>query len=255
MLEARGLRVEFGGVAALSAVDFDIAAGSVVGLIGPNGAGKSTFIGAATGVVVPSAGTVVWHGHRISDRQPDHVARRGVARTFQHAHLFHALTALENVMIGAHRLGRSGVFSAIVRGPRWHKDEVTLKALAGEAMEAVHASHLADRACEDLTAGQQRLVAVARALAGAPSLLMLDEPAAGLTDAERSLLAADLNEYVGAHDVTVLLVEHNLGFLMSLVSKIVVFDRGTVLTAGTPAEVRSNPDVIAAYLGADHAAS
>ena len=254
MLEVRGLRVEFGGVAALSDVSFDIAARSVVGLIGPNGAGKSTFIGAATGAVVPSAGCVTWHGRRISDRQPDHVARLGIARTFQHARLFHGLTALENVMIGAHRLGRSGVFSAMARGPRWRTDEAALKALAGESMEAVHAAHLANRACEDLTAGQQRLVAVARALAGQPALLMLDEPAAGLTDAERDLLASDLSRYFGTHDVTVLLVEHNLGFLMSLVSKIVVFDRGSVMAQGSPAEVRSNPAVIAAYLGAEHAA-
>jgi branched-chain amino acid transport system ATP-binding protein len=254
MLETRGLRVEFGAVAALNEVTFDVPDGSATGLIGPNGAGKSTFIKAATGAVIPCAGSVTWHGQRISDRSSPHVARLGVARTFQHAHLFPGLTGLENVMIGAHRLGSSGVFSAMFRGPRWRTDEATLRTRATEAMHAVHVAHLADRPCEDLTAGQQRLVALARALAGQPSLLLLDEPAAGLTDTEREQLAADLNHYIDTHDVTVLIVEHHLGFLMSLATKIVVFDQGTVLAQGEPAEIRHDADVIAAYLGADHAA-
>ncbi|GAA1003600.1 hypothetical protein Aple_004200 [Acrocarpospora pleiomorpha] len=253
MLEASSLCVEFGGVSALSEVTFSVAEGSVLGLIGPNGAGKSTFIGAASGVVLASAGTVTWRGATLAGRRPDQIARLGIGRTFQHARLFPGLTALENVMIGSHLAGRSGVFSAMFRSRRWRKDETLLRDAALEAMESVHALELAHRPSEDLTAGQQRLVSVARALASGPSLLFLDEPAAGLTDAERHLLAADLKQYFATHEVTVLLVEHNLGFLMSLVSNIVVFDRGTVLAEGTPAEIRSNPAVIDAYLGADHA--
>ncbi|MTD52502.1 ABC transporter ATP-binding protein [Amycolatopsis pithecellobii] len=253
MLESRYLSVEFGGVAALADVTFTVAERSVLGLIGPNGAGKSTFIGAASGVVLPSGGTVTWRGATLAGKRPDQIARLGVGRTFQHARLFPGLTALENVMIGSHLAGRSGVFSAMLRIPRWRKDEEVLRAAAVEAMEAVHALHLAHRLSEDLTAGQQRLVAVARALAGGPSLLFLDEPAAGLTDAERELLAEDLKGYFATHDLTVLLVEHNLGFLMSLVSRIVVFDRGAVLAEGTPAGIRADPAVVDAYLGADHA--
>jgi branched-chain amino acid transport system ATP-binding protein len=254
MLESSGLSVDFGGVSALSEVTFSAAQGSVLGLIGPNGAGKSTFIGAASGAVLASAGAVTWQDTTLSGRRPDQVARLGVARTFQHARLFPGLTALENVMIGSHLAGRSGVFSAMFRLPRWRDDERRLRTGALEAMERVHAGALADRKSEDLTAGQQRLVSVARALASAPSLLFLDEPAAGLTDTERDLLAQDLRAYFSSHDVTVLLVEHNLGFLMSLVSQVLVFDRGHVLAEGSPAEIRSNPAVIEAYLGADHAA-
>lgn len=253
MLESRSLSVEFGGVAALSDVTFTVAERSVLGLIGPNGAGKSTFIGASTGVVLPSTGTVTWRGAPLAGKRPDQIARLGVGRTFQHARLFSGLTALENVMIGGHLAGRSGAFSAMFRAPRWRKDEELLRRAAVEAMEAVHALHLSHRLSEDLTAGQQRLVAVARALAGGPSLLFLDEPAAGLTDAERGLLAEDLKRYFATRNMTVLLVEHNLGFLMSLVSRIVVFDRGAVLAEGTPSEIRANPAVVHAYLGADHA--
>ncbi|MFD2416555.1 ABC transporter ATP-binding protein [Amycolatopsis pigmentata] len=254
MLESRSLSVEFGGVAALSDVTFTVSGRSVLGLIGPNGAGKSTFIGAASGLVRPISGNVSWRGIKLTGRRPDQMARLGVARTFQHARLFPGLTALENVMIGSHLSGRSGVFSAMLRSPRWRKDDAYLESLAVEAMESVHALHLAQRLAEDLTAGQQRLVAVARALAGGPSLLLLDEPAAGLTDAERELLAEDLTRFFATRDMTVLLVEHNLNFLMSLVSRIVVFDRGSVLAEGTPTEIRSNPAVIDAYLGAEHAA-
>lgn len=254
MLESRFLSVEFGGVAALSGVTFSVPKRTVLGLIGPNGAGKSTFIGAASGVVLSREGSVTWRGALLSGKRPDQVARRGVSRTFQHARLFPGLTALENVMIGAHLEGRSGVFSAMVRSPRWRRDEERLRGIAVEAMEAVHALHLSHRLSEDLTAGQQRLVAVARALASNPSLLFLDEPAAGLSDAERELLSEDLEQYFATHDVTVLLVEHNLAFLMSLVSRIVVFDQGRVLAEGAPAEIRSNQAVIDAYIGADHAA-
>jgi len=253
MLESRSLSVEFGGVAALSDVTFSVAERSVLGLIGPNGAGKSTFIGAASGLVLPSSGKVSWRGTKLTGRRPDQIARLGVARTFQHARLFPGLTAMENVMIGAHLSGRSGVFSAMVRSPRGRKDDEHLRALAVYAMESVHALHLARRLAEDLTAGQQRLVAVARGLASRPSLVLLDEPAAGLTDPERELLAEDLKRFFATHDITVLLVEHNLGFLLSLVSRIVVFDRGALLADGTPTEIRSNPAVIDAYLGAEHA--
>ncbi|MEV1295712.1 ABC transporter ATP-binding protein [Pseudonocardia sp. NPDC049635] len=255
MLETRSLTVEFGGVAALSDVTFSVETGSVVGLIGPNGAGKSTFIGVASGAVLPSQGSVTWHGTELAGKRPDQIARLGVGRTFQHTRLFPGLSALENVMIGGHLAGQSGVFGAMFRTPRWRKDEALLRDAAVEALEAVHGLHLAHRLSEDLPAGQQRLVAVARALVGHPSLLFLDEPAAGLTDAERELLGEDLKRYFAEHDLTVLLVEHNLGFLMSLVSSIVVFDRGGVLAQGAPAQIRSDPAVIEAYLGAGHAAS
>jgi branched-chain amino acid transport system ATP-binding protein len=249
------LTVTFGGVHALRDVSFVGQRSGVLGLIGPNGAGKSTFISCVAGSLVPSAGSIHWSGTELTDLRADQIAAVGVARTFQHARLFAGLTVLENVMVGAHRAGRSTAFGAMFRSPRYRQDERELRAVAAEALAAIHAEHLANRPTEDLTAGQQRLVAIARAIVSEPSLLLLDEPAAGLTDAERELLANDLRAYFAAHELTALIVEHNLGFLMPLVSHVVVFDQGRVLSEGTPAEVRSDPAVIAAYLGDDHAAT
>lgn len=254
MLECRNLGVAFGGVTALRGVTFNLHEGGIFGLIGPNGAGKSTFINCVSGSLRPSSGHIRWSGSDLTARRPDKVARLGVSRTFQHARLFPGLTALENVMLGAHLAGRSNVFSAMIRSPRWRRDEREMREAGYTALAAVHVDHLADAVIDDLTAGQQRLIAVARALAGQASLLLLDEPAAGLTDAERNLLAQDLKTYFDNHRATLLIVEHNMGFLLSLVSRIVVFDRGSVLAEGAPDEIRRNQDVIAAYLGDEHAA-
>lgn len=251
MLESSELTVAFGGVYALRNVSFRSEPGIILGLIGPNGAGKSTFINCVTGTLLPTSGYIKWRGDRLTGLRPDQIADRGISRTFQHARLFAGLTALENVMVGAHRTGRSGAIGAMFRSRSWRRDERSMVAAATEALATVHADGLSGTPAQDLTAGQQRLVAIARALVSAPEMLLLDEPAAGLTDVETDLLLRDMRAYLHERAITALIVEHNLGFLMSLANRVVVFDQGSVLSEGTPAEIRRDPAVIKAYLGAD----
>jgi branched-chain amino acid transport system ATP-binding protein len=253
MLELHNLAMSFGGVQALKGISFDVREGLVVGLIGPNGAGKSTLINCITGITQPTRGEVYWGGVHITPLPPERVAALGISRIFQHARLFTGLTVLENVMIGAHRLGKSTVFGAMWRSPATRRDNIVLRDLSLEALAAVHVGHLAGAVVDELTAGQQRLVAVARALVSRPKLLLLDEPAAGLNNAERALLLTDLKAYFEQNETTALIVEHNLAFVMSLVSHIIVFDQGRLLTQGSPAAIRSDPAVIGAYLGNAHA--
>jgi branched-chain amino acid transport system ATP-binding protein len=252
MLEIEALSMSFGGVQALREVFLKVQVGLVAGLIGPNGAGKSTLINCITGITPPTRGRVRWQDEDITPLPAERIAARGISRTFQHARLFAGLTVLENVMIGAHRLGESTVFGSMWRSPATRRDNRVLHDRAMDALAAVHAQHLAPAIVNDLPAGQQRLVAVARSLVTRPQLLFLDEPAAGLTNAERALLLADLQAYLKDGRTTALIVEHNLAFVMSLVSHVIVFDQGSLLAQGTPAAVRSDPAVIAAYLGTPH---
>ncbi|WP_067452169.1 ABC transporter ATP-binding protein [Actinomadura macra] len=249
MLEIDDLDVRFRGVHALRSVTARIDDGAVVGLIGPNGAGKSTLVGCIAGTVGPTSGSVRWRGTRLDRLSSERIAGHGIARTYQHARLFHGHTVLDNVMTGAHRLGSHGMLRAMVRAPGLRRDEIRIRDHAEEAMAAVGVHHLAAAAVDDLTAGQQRLVAVARALSSRPAFLLLDEPAAGLTDAERDVLLADLRRYFAQHRVSALVIEHHLGFLMELVSDVIVLVRGSVLTRGTPDAVRADPAVIKAYIG------
>lgn len=249
MLEVSGLGMRFGGNHALRGVSAGIEEGTLVGLIGPNGAGKSTFVNCVTGNSRPTAGSVRWRGTELSRLAPERIAGLGVARTFQHARLFAGLSVLENVTLGTHRLGSAGMFGSIVRSRRSRRDEARAKDLALEALAVIGIGGLGDAAVDDLTAGQQRLVAVARALAAQPSFLLLDEPAAGLTDTERDTLLRDLQRYFAERCVTGLVIEHHLGFLMELVSDVIVLVQGAVLTRGTPDAVRADPAVIEAYIG------
>jgi branched-chain amino acid transport system ATP-binding protein len=249
MLEVLGLEMRFGGNQALRGISTQIPEGTLVGVIGPNGAGKSTFVNCVTGNSRPTAGSVRWRGTELSRLTPDRIARLGVARTFQHARLFEGFTVLENVVLGTHRHGTAGMAGSVLRSPRSRRDQRRALDLAEEALAVVRASHLMSSRVDDLTAGQQRLVALARALASQPSFLLLDEPAAGLTDAERAGLLIDLRQYFALHQITGLVIEHHLGFLMELVSDVLVLVQGSVLTRGTPDAVRSDPAVREAYLG------
>ena len=232
---------------AVNNVSFDVRAREIVALIGPNGAGKSTTFNLITGVLTSSGGTISVHGRNIDNAPPQEVVKLGIARTFQHVKLVPDMSVLENVAIGAHLRGHAGAISSMLRLDR--ADEAKLLAEAARQIERVGLSDQIDQLAGSLSLGQQRIVEIARALCVDPILLLLDEPAAGLRHMEKQRLAALLRQLRDG-GMSVLLVEHDMGFVMDLADRIVVLDFGTKIAEGTPAAIKSNPDVIKAYLGA-----
>jgi len=240
-------RKTFGGLVAVNDVSFEVRAGEIVALIGPNGAGKSTIFNLVTGVLPPTAGEIAFKGERISGRSPQAVAARGIARTFQHVNLQPTMSVLENVALGAHLRGHKGAAASIARVDR--AEEARLMAEAARQIERMGLSAHMHRPAGSLSLGQLRIVEIARALCLDPVLLLLDEPAAGLRHMEKRELA-DTLAGLRAQGLTILLVEHDMSFVMGLADRIVVVDFGTKIAEGTPAAIKTNPDVIKAYLGA-----
>jgi branched-chain amino acid transport system permease protein len=246
LLSVRKVTRRFGGLVAVNDVSFDVPAGQILALIGPNGAGKSTTFNMVTGVLQPSAGTIMFDGKRIDDLTPQAIARLGVARTFQHVKLVPDMSVEENVALGAFLRGHSSALASMFRLDR--ADEAALRAEARKQLARVGLADSAHLPAASLPLGQQRLVEIARALANDPILLLLDEPAAGLRHREKAELA-ELLRKLRSEGVTVVLVEHDMGFVMDIAERIVVLDFGTKIAEGGAAEVRANPAVIAAYLG------
>ena len=240
-------RKQFGGVLAVNDVSFDVNAREIVALIGPNGAGKSTTFNLITGVLTATSGKIAVLGNEVANAPPQEVVKLGVARTFQHVKLVPDMTVLENVAIGAHLRGNSGAISSMLRLDR--ADEAKLLAEAARQIARVGLSDQIDQLAGSLSLGQQRIVEIARALCVDPMLLLLDEPAAGLRHMEKQRLGALLRD-LRAGGMSVLLVEHDMGFVMDLADRIVVLDFGTKIAEGTPAAIKTNPEVIKAYLGA-----
>jgi ABC-type branched-subunit amino acid transport system ATPase component/ABC-type branched-subunit amino acid transport system permease subunit len=247
LLQVDHARKQFGGVIAVNDVSFDVHAGEIVALIGPNGAGKSTTFNLITGVLTATGGTISVLGKKIDRALPQQVARLGIARTFQHVKLVPDMTVLENVAIGAHLRGHAGAIASMFRLDR--SDEAKLLAEATRQIERVGLGDQIDQLAGSLSLGQQRIVEIARALCVDPMLLLLDEPAAGLRHMEKQQLAALLRQLRDG-GMSVLLVEHDMGFVMDLADRIVVLDFGTKIAEGTPQAIKTNPDVIKAYLGA-----
>jgi len=249
VLDVQAARKEFGGLVAVNDVSFQVRAGEILGLIGPNGAGKSTTFNLVTGVLPVTRGQVLLRGERIERLPSREIARRGVSRTFQHVKMIAGMTVLENVALGAHLRGHAGVAAAMLR-----LDRAEERRLLREAEAQLARIGMADRMhdlAENLALGPQRLMEIARALCADPTLLLLDEPAAGLRFKEKEALAAVLRQLRG-EGLSILLVEHDMDLVMNVTDRIVVMEFGTKLIEGTPAEVQASPKVRAAYLGTEH---
>jgi branched-chain amino acid transport system permease protein len=246
LLQIENARKQFGGVIAVNDVSFDVQAREIVALIGPNGAGKSTTFNLITGVLPPTAGRISVLGKPMGGAPPQEVVKLGIARTFQHVKLVPDMTVLENVAIGAHLRGHAGPLASMFRLDR--ADEAKLFAEAARQIERVGLADQIDQLAGSLSLGQQRIVEIARALCVDPMLLLLDEPAAGLRHMEKRRLASLLRT-LREGGMSVLLVEHDMGFVMDLADRIVVLDFGTKIAEGTPEAIKANPEVIKAYLG------
>jgi branched-chain amino acid transport system permease protein len=249
LLDVRAARKQFGGLLAVNDVSFQVRAGDIVGLIGPNGAGKSTTFNLVTGVLPLTSGEVHLRGVRV-DRLPSRaIARLGVSRTFQHVKLIADMTVLENVALGGYLRSKGGSLRAMLRLDR--AEERQLLREAERQLERIGMREQMFELAGNLALGPQRLVEIARALATDPSLLLLDEPAAGLRLKEKQALAAVLRQ-LKTEGLSILLVEHDMDFVMGLTDSIVVMEFGTKLIEGTPSDVQASPAVRAAYLGTEH---
>jgi branched-chain amino acid transport system ATP-binding protein len=249
MLELKGVSKRFGGVQALAGIDYTVSRGNVHSVIGPNGAGKTTLFNVITGVYRPTGGAVILDGEVVSGRSPEALARRGVARTFQNLQVCMNMSALDNVMVGAHlRLGQRLV-PALLHLPGLRRADGACRDEAMELMRFVGVEDYALRSAEALPYGALKRLEIARALALRPRLLFLDEPAAGLNQTEKAAMR-ELIRNIAARGVTVVLVEHDMKLVMGVSDHVLVLDYGRKLAEGTAAQVRANPAVVEAYLGA-----
>ena len=249
MLQVVGLSKTFGGVKAVQDVSFSIKEGTIHSVIGPNGAGKTTLFNLITGVYTPTSGEIVFNGDNVAGKSPDELARRHMSRTFQNLQVCMNMSAIDNVMVGAHLRLNQGLFAAMVRLPSLRRADAACRAEAAQLMEFVGVgSYLAAHASQ-MPYGALKRLEIARALAAKPQLLLLDEPAAGLNHTETGEIETLIRK-VADSGVTVVLVEHDMKLVMNLSDHILVLDYGKKLAEGTAAQVRANPDVVAAYLGA-----
>lgn len=250
LLEARNIGKRFGGIEALSAISLTIAHGEIYGLIGPNGAGKTTFFNVLTGVYRADTGGFTFNDAPLNVKAPHEVAAAGIARTFQNIRLFGNMSALENVMVGRHVRTHAGIFGAILRGAGTRAEERAIHARAHALLDYVGLAARGNDLAHSLSYGDQRRLEIARALATDPTLLALDEPAAGMNATETATLRS-LLERIRADGTTLLLIEHDMKLVMGLCDRIAVLDYGRKIAEGPPAAVRKNSAVIEAYLGGE----
>ena len=253
ILEIQDVTVAFGGLIALKSVTMDVAAGEIRGLIGPNGAGKSTLFNVLSGLNRPQRGRVLFQGDNLLALRPHQVASRGIARTFQAAHLFRGMTVLENAMAGLHDRTRGGVLSAALSLPAMRRAEDEARVRALEALRFIEMDQFQDRLATELSYGQQRLVEIARALVREPTLLLLDEPAAGLSVARIAGVDELLRRIRNEKGITIVLVEHVIRLVMGISDQVTVLNYGEKIAEGPPERIREDRAVIEAYLGKEDA--
>ncbi|GGH91309.1 high-affinity branched-chain amino acid ABC transporter ATP-binding protein LivG [Pseudomonas fluvialis] len=249
LLEVSGLTMRFGGLLAVNNVALRIDKGQVVSIIGPNGAGKTTVFNCLTGFYQPTSGSVRFQGEEVSGLPGFRIARKGMVRTFQHVRLFKEMTAVENLLVAQHMHLNTNFLAGLLKTPGFRRSEREAMQLAAYWLEQVDLLDVANRPAGTLAYGQQRRLEIARCMMTKPSLLMLDEPAAGLNPKETDDLKALISLLRDQHAVSVLLIEHDMKLVMSISDHIYVINQGTPLADGTPQQVHNNPDVIKAYLG------